>query len=168
MVVRRAGGAMTSLADALHQLYPTAVPAVDYVIVDRGHGPFLEPWHLDEKRPTSAELAGVGYTGPYLTPQEAHMADQKVLFAQRMQAACTQLAQVADAYADMFTVYFDRGYDAAGANPIVDDDLTSLGITAANIAAGMTLAEQIQHFLNNQAALVSDYDQTLNALRTDT
>lgn len=103
----------------------------------------------------------------YDNARDAHMAEQKTTFGQKMQAASTTLAQVADQFADLFTVYFDRGYNTGGANPIADEDVAALGITAADIAAGITLAEQIQNFLNSQAALQSDYDQTLNALRTD-
>jgi len=91
----------------------------------------------------------------------------KIAFAQEGQALCTELADVLERFKSYFATYFDRGYNGGGSNPIVDGDLTSLAVTAAQIAASITLAENIDKFANNQAIFQSDYDATINGLRTD-
>ena len=91
----------------------------------------------------------------------------KVAFAQEAQALSTIVADVSKRMADVFDTYFDRGYNGGGSNAITDPDLTSLGVTAAQIAAFITLAENINIFLNNGAPFQSDYDSTINGLRTD-
>jgi hypothetical protein len=103
----------------------------------------------------------------FATEGEARMANQKEIFAQKAQEAATTLAQVGDRLDDLVTVYFDRGYNSGGANGIDDSDLTSLGITAAQLGGLITLAQQLSNFRNNQAVTTADYDVTLNALRTD-
>jgi hypothetical protein len=42
---------------ALKQLYPDAVPFVDYEIRDDGSGAYIAAWHLQAPQPTEAELA---------------------------------------------------------------------------------------------------------------
>jgi hypothetical protein len=91
----------------------------------------------------------------------------KVAFAQEAQVLCTDLAEVSERMTSVFNTYFDRGYNSGGADPIVDGDLTSLGVTASQIAAFITLAENINKFFDNQASLQSDYGSTINGLRTD-
>jgi hypothetical protein len=74
---------------------------------------------------------------------------------------------VSDRLANLETVYFDRGYNGGGSNPITDEDLTSLGYTAANLANLITLIQQLNNFLGNSAVTSGDYDATLNAVRND-
>lgn len=95
------------------------------------------------------------------------MAGQKIKFMQAVQAVSTQLAQAADTTADLFSIYFDRGYNGGGADPLTDADMTGHDVTAAQVAAFITLAENLTKFLDNQTPFVSDYDATLNALRND-
>ena len=101
------------------------------------------------------------------TQQEAVTMSQKESFVQRLQGAATQLAQTADLFQDLFSVYFDRGYNDGGANEIGDDDIASTNLTAAQVGNLITLAEQLDHFLNNAAVAQGDYDAVLNAARTD-
>jgi hypothetical protein len=67
--------------------------------------------------------------------------------------------------ANLETVYFDRGYNGGGSNPITDGDASPL--TAANYAALITLIQQLNNFLGNSAVTPADYDATLNTIRTD-
>lgn len=99
-------------------------------------------------------------------PEAVEMAS-KLTFAEQAQTSATTMSDLSDRLTDLYSVYFDRGYNSGGSNPIVDDDLASLGITAVQLGNMMTLAEQFANFLNNIAATQADYDTTLNAMRTD-
>jgi hypothetical protein len=102
------------------------------------------------------------------TVSEAVNMATKLIFAGQAQDSATTMATLGDKLADLHSVYFDRGYNSSGgSNPITDDDLSSLGITAVQLANLITLAEQFANFLNNAAVIQADYDATLNAIRTD-
>jgi hypothetical protein len=101
------------------------------------------------------------------TESEAENMATKLTLAGQAQASATTMAQIGEDLASLVDVYFDRGYDSGGSNPIIDDDLASLGITAAQLAALITLAQQLANFLGNSAVATADYGATLNASRTD-
>ena len=77
------------------------------------------------------------------------------------------MAKTANDLADLTDVYFDRGYDSGGSDPIVDGDITDLNKTAAEVALMITLAQQFANFVNNSAVTTGDYDSTLSAMRQD-
>lgn len=91
----------------------------------------------------------------------------KVTFAQVVQSSATALDDLIDSTDDIVKAFFDRGYNVGGADPLVDADFTSLGITAANISSFITLAQQLSNFRSNLAVTQGDYQATLNKLRTD-
>jgi len=91
----------------------------------------------------------------------------KIQFASQAQNEATTMAQLADKLANLETVYFDRGYDSGGSNPITNDDIASLNFTAAELASLITLIQQFNNFLGNLAVTAGDYDATLNAVRSD-
>lgn len=84
-------------------------------------------------------------------------------FAQACMQMATKISQEASRAIDAKNIYFDREY---GTN-LTDSDVESLGITAAELGAFITFAENIEKFLTNQAISVADYTVTLNKLRTD-
>lgn len=88
-------------------------------------------------------------------------------FAESIMRSITQIAQHGDRGDDAVTIYFDRGYNSGGADAIVDADLTNLGITAAELADGITLFQNLNKFINNDTPAQADYDVTLNKLRND-
>jgi len=92
---------------------------------------------------------------------------QKTQYAGQIRATATKLAQVANEAEDIVSIYFDRGYNSGGASPIIDDDVASENLTAANIASFITLAQQLANFLGNAAVSAADYDATLNKTRGD-
>ena len=94
------------------------------------------------------------------------MAD-KVTFANKAQETATKLAQAIDAANNLETVYFDRGYNVGGANPIVDLDVIGLGITAGTLGGLITFIQQLRNFVDNGVVVKGDYDNTLNNMRTD-
>lgn len=109
-----------------------------------------------------------GVKSPYFALEsEARDMATKLTFVEQSQNDATTLAQVADRLKNLETVYFDRGYNSGGTNPIVDGDIVSLNITAADLAALVTLTQQLNNFLGNLAVATDDYDATLNKVRTD-
>lgn len=103
----------------------------------------------------------------FIDESEAQTMATKLTFAGKAQDSATTMANIGDQLADLYSVYFDRGYNSGGANPITDDDLASLGMTAVQLGNLITLAEQFANFLGNAAVAQDDYDVTLNAIRTD-
>jgi len=65
------------------------------------------------------------------------------------------------------SAYFSRGYDSAGSDPIVDGDISMLGISAVDLAAFVTMATQLLNFTNNVAVTQADYQITIDNMRTD-
>lgn len=93
---------------------------------------------------------------------------KKADFVAAVQELSTVLAKAGPQFNYLFETYFDRGYNGGGANALVDADVPAeLGITAADIGAFITLAEQMGNFLQGNAVFQSDYGNTLNRLRVD-
>ncbi len=95
------------------------------------------------------------------------MATKKTSFANACKNVSTQLALAANEIDDLIGIYFDRGYNSGGANEIVDADLTDQNVSAADVTAFITMAQQFNNFLDNASVTEGDYDATLNKLRTD-
>lgn len=91
----------------------------------------------------------------------------KLKFTGQAIAVADVLAKASNDLADLTDVYFNRGYDSAGADPIVDGDVSNLNKTAAEIALMITLAQQFANFLDNSAVTTGDYDSTLSSMRQD-
>lgn len=91
----------------------------------------------------------------------------KLLFAQTGQRLATTLADTISEADEWVSAYFDRTYGSGGAAEIVDGDVSSLGITAANLAALVTLSQQLKNFRDNAAVTQGDYGSTLSKMRTD-
>lgn len=95
------------------------------------------------------------------------MATQKELdVIDLLEVANNTAKQVMDKVQTIESVYFDKGYDGAGSNPIIDGDLTNFnGLTAAQIASNITAFQQLNNFFQNIAVVQGDYSVTLNAVR---
>ena len=93
------------------------------------------------------------------------MSLQKTRFAQQMISLHQKLSEVMDLAGAMEKEYFDRGYNSAGSDEIEDNDVVNLGITASNIASGITLLQQQDKFFTNQAVSAADYAVTVNMFR---
>jgi hypothetical protein len=91
----------------------------------------------------------------------------KNAYISQLTIVATALVQSFDTANTLINAYFDRGYGSGGTNEILDSDLVDAGLTAANIASFITLAQQLQALRNGQAVAVGDYDATLNTLRRD-
>ena len=103
----------------------------------------------------------------FATQAEAIGMANKIEFAKNVQAINTTIAQLFLGTKDLDSVYFSEGFDGAGTDPIINADIVSLGITAAELGLGITLFQQIQNLRNNEAVTTGDYQATVNALRSD-
>ena len=90
---------------------------------------------------------------------------RKLQYAIDIVRAVRSLADIADVAAERQKEYFDNAYNSAGANEILDSDLTDIDITAADLASAITLLEQFDNFANNSAVTQADYMSTMNKLR---
>ena len=96
------------------------------------------------------------------------MAD-KIKFSQESQAFATRLAQLFKQAPDLEGVYFDEGFNT-GPTAITDGDIASLGITAADVTAFITVAQQLQKFDIGDVGdpvVNANYGASINAMRTD-
>lgn len=92
----------------------------------------------------------------------------KVTFAQRAQVVATDLANVVTECADLAKVWADRTYNVGGANVMVDADVASIGLKAADVGSMITLCQQIGIIFGNTTGYIqADYKSTLSKMRTD-
>jgi hypothetical protein len=102
----------------------------------------------------------------FATQQEAQNMASKANYGSDVQAQATEMAEMGKTFQSMVANYFDRGYNVGGSDPIIDDDIASTGMTAAEMADMITLAQQFANFLDNAAVTQADYSSTLNKIRT--
>jgi hypothetical protein len=91
----------------------------------------------------------------------------KQTFARQLQTDAGKIAEIRKFLDDRKGVYFDRGYNSGGSNPIVDADVADLDLTAAQVGSWITLLEQLEKFFTNQSVTQADYDATLSVMRRD-
>lgn len=90
--------------------------------------------------------------------------DKRISTANAVIDFATTLASAWQKGENLKEVYFDRGFSGA----IKDEDiLEATGLTAANVASGITMAEQLCLFLKNGVVTQGDYLVTINQLRGD-
>lgn len=95
------------------------------------------------------------------------MATKKELYTEHTLTILTALAQLAPAADEALSIWFARGYNSGGADELQDSDVAALGLTTAQVTAGIVAIEQFTRFVNNQAVTQADYGSTLDSLRTD-
>ncbi len=95
------------------------------------------------------------------------MSGNKITFASQAQDVCNSLGQALNDCDNLFQTFFDRGYNSGGGDQIIDADIASLKITAADLGSFINLAEQINKLMNNQATTQADWFTTVNKMRTD-
>jgi len=132
-------------------------------------------WILFIPRP---DLESGGIKLYFDTETEAREAMSKLTFAKKARGLATTYAQLKKGITDLKTVYYDRTYQAGGANALVDDDVSGAGTTAALISSFVTFAEQFEKWAAGEFATVGgdgqgtdlaiiDHDSVLNQLRED-
>lgn len=88
-------------------------------------------------------------------------------FVNEFKLQATSLAQIIARCEELEDIYFDRGYNSGGADAITDADISSTGLTAAQVGSLITLGQQIVNFRDNAAVTTGDYGATLNVARND-
>jgi len=91
----------------------------------------------------------------------------KLTFGGQSRTIAEKIAVLNHDLEDLNSVYFDRGYNGGGSDPIVDGDVSDLDLTAADIAGMVTIAQQFRNFLNNVAVVTGDYNSTVGNTRSD-
>ena len=71
----------------------------------------------------------------------------KVQFSRRAQDMAAIFSNLSDDIAALQAVWFDRGYNSAGADELTDADVEALGITAADVTGMITFAGALDTFL---------------------
>lgn len=93
------------------------------------------------------------------------MSTEKERFADNLLDLAAKLIDVMDASEQFENTYFDLGFNSGGADPIIDGDVSSRLITAAEVESFITFIQQYRNFIGNTAVSQGDYAATLNALR---
>ena len=94
------------------------------------------------------------------------MADaKKAAYIRELVRNIQELDAIFDAAPDLENEYFDLGYNSGGANAIVDADVASINLTAADIASGITLIQQVKNMAGNVAVTTGDYALTSNIFK---
>jgi hypothetical protein len=91
----------------------------------------------------------------------------KQKFVVELLASAANLGAIRDRLLTHKSVYFDRGYDPVGGDPIIDDDIAGLNVTATEVENMITLIEQLENFFGNSSVTTGDYDASLNQFRRD-
>lgn len=77
-------------------------------------------------------------------------------YARQAQQMAATFSALADDITALRSVYWDRGYDAVGDDPLTDEDVADLGVTAADVT-GMadTFAGALATFLTANRGYLS-------------
>jgi len=107
----------------------------------------------------------------FILESEARSMADKIVFSQRCKDFSTSLAALFMESKDIEGVYFDEGFNDVGSDPIVDVDISGLGITAADVGAFITVVQQLQKFDigdGGDPVVTADYGSSVNRMREDT
>ena len=113
-------------------------------------------WQSKENDKWYVNINGVNIQ--FDTQSEALKMANKLKTAQAIIQAVQSLSLAADNAANLKQEYFDVGAPD-------DADVAPLGITAAQLAACITLLEQFDKLMTNQATSAAAYTVTLNTVR---
>jgi hypothetical protein len=86
--------------------------------------------------------------------------NKKVAFAQRGREMATTLSLLHEQVEQWRGVYWDRGFNAGGADELTDADVEEVGVTAADVVGLLTFADALETFLTANRAY-------LNRIRQD-
>ena len=93
------------------------------------------------------------------------MSSQKVQYVQSMISAVTELDNLRTRLMEQYGMYWARGYNSGGSDPIADADIASLERTATQVSNIITMIDNINKLLSNQTPITGDYDTTINTFR---
>ena len=94
------------------------------------------------------------------------MADEKKkAFIRNMVRRLQELDTIFDEAPDIESEYFDLGYNSGGANEIVAADVSIYVLTPTDIAAGITLIQQLKNMEAGSAVTTGNYGATTNIFK---
>ena len=79
----------------------------------------------------------------------------KANFARQGQQMAASFSALADDILSLQNIYWDRGYNSGGADPLADADVEALGITAADVTGMITFADALDTFLTANRGYLS-------------
>ena len=91
--------------------------------------------------------------------------DRKIAYIRDLVRRIQEIDTLFDDAPDITNEFYDLGYNSGGAREITDADVLPFGLTAANIASGVTLVEQIANMAGNSAVTTADYAATTNIFK---
>lgn len=80
---------------------------------------------------------------------EEAMTPQKQQFLDAMQAQMTEMGTLLEKSRSMVSAFVDRGYDAAAADPISDQDLADFGVIQFYMGAAINLLQAFDALIGN-------------------
>lgn len=86
-------------------------------------------------------------------------------FASMVVQFATEFRSLATKLEDMHELYFDAGMNSGGSDPITNEDIAVVGITAAEVGDVMNFAEHLGTWLNGGDPFNADWSVTLNQVR---
>ncbi len=89
------------------------------------------------------------------------MVDNKVVFTQRGRELATALALQMNDLAAWRNTYWDRTYNAGGADEITDQDIAESGVSAGDVTGLTTFADAIDTFLASNRPYLSNMRQDM-------
>lgn len=89
------------------------------------------------------------------------MADNKVTFARRGRELATALALQMNDLAAWRNTYWDRTYNAGGADELADADIAETGVSATDVTGLTTFADAIDTFLASNRPYLSNMRQDM-------
>ncbi|MFZ1768583.1 MAG: hypothetical protein WAU00_05255 [Caldilinea sp.] len=72
---------------------------------------------------------------------------QKEKYARRAQDMASIFSSLADDIMSLRNVYWDRGYNSGGGDPLTDADVEALGVVSADVTDMVTFADALETFL---------------------
>lgn len=79
----------------------------------------------------------------------------KTNFARQGQEMAGVMARLADDLAAWRDVFWDRAYNSGGASELIDADVESLGVTAADVTGMVTFVDALDAFMVANRAYLS-------------
>lgn len=79
----------------------------------------------------------------------------KTKYAQRAQEMAGVMSRLVSDIEQWKGVYWDRGYNSGGADVLVDADVESLGLTAADVTGLVTFSDALDTFMAANRAYLS-------------
>lgn len=89
------------------------------------------------------------------------MADNKVTYARRGREIATALALLVNDLAAWRNTYWDRTYNASGADEITDANVETAGVSAADITGLTTFADAMDTFMAANRPYLSNMRQDM-------